>query len=236
MKGYYIILSYLLFVGCRERSNIKLNEKRNSRVQIDKSHFLYGDTKNGLLQCFFNDTVYKIGQPYSIFNKYGQLLSHESKSNLGYLTINEFEDGEIYRSRKYLWDSSIKDYRPQELKVYENGMVKRDESDFVNVVIVSKKDDELTLEIEFISGFNFVSGKILFGNAINDFSDIESLKEIEFNRNKALVKINESEILFGENMTFQCFVEIVTDTLVKHKQIDRTYSGKNWKSRYLIKK
>jgi hypothetical protein len=134
----------------------------------------------------------------------------------------------LYLQKRYL-DNKIrgKGYCLQDIIAYDNGMVDKSNSNFINAKILDTTKDQILLEIEYISGYKFINGKIFVGKQVEDISETKLMNSIDMLNRKIAFWISKNEIIYNGYIEFSALINWDIDSEINGFQINKTKSIKN---------
>jgi hypothetical protein len=196
MKNKIIFTIFVLsffFSSCRDEEN----DKNDSSIYKTKFSSL---KVNSLLERKSVDS--RNNKNWLSTIKYYQNGEVESIS-----TLNEFLQVEKYTFNNNTLDCIFKyniqsngSLERQDVIKYKNGVIDKKNSLYVDLNVINQIDDSIKLEITFVSGYEFISGEIYFGNYIYSYEQSKKLKNIKINTNPTMITFSKNDVIFKKNI------------------------------------
>jgi hypothetical protein len=169
-----------------------------------------------------DSSIYKTKFSSLKVNSFLERQSVDSRNTKNWLsTINYKKNGEVesistlnefLQVEKYIFNNNVLDgifkyniqsngaLERQDVIKYKNGVIDTKNSLYVDLNIINQIDDSIKLEITFVSGYEFISGEIYFGNYIYSYEQSKKLKNIKINTNPTMITFSKKEINFKKNI------------------------------------
>lgn len=151
-------------------------------------------------------------------NSSGTLTKMISYDNLfGNQVIYEYDQFNSLKSiRKYIKQLNG-DYQLQDRIAFEDGIIDEKNSCFIKTEVLEVKEKTVTLEIEFVSGYEFVIGEVYFGDKINSLKQAKTLESKVMLNNPMKIELPRNKVVFNDS--------IIEYGLVIKRSIEGTING-----------
>ena len=217
-----VIVVLLTFFSCKEKKT-ECKEKLPKNVFEVPVNLNLGTDSNDCLAIKYSKRQYLME---IMTNKKWSWSFFLNRRNGDYLEMslrNSFDDMEQYffdknhtliHTWKYFKEPDGLD-RLDEIYAYKNGVIDRDNSMFVQVDVLSKNDQKIKLQIEFVSGYKYVESELYFGERIQSLKQAKTLNKLKFKQKLIQIELDKKDVVFNDTiLEFGYLIRRTTDSKI----------------------
>jgi hypothetical protein len=182
-----------------ERKVIPKEIKEDVEINIGKRKDLFmclQYKKNEYLTEILRDNEWVSGVMY---DSKGRLSKMSYYNQFGFLEEYYFENNMLNHMWRYCKNDEGNDLR-QEVVAYTNGFVDEANSCYVETKVINPTKDNITFEISFKSGYQFVEGELFYGKKIHTSEQAKKLSKINLFSNPMTITLPREMVIFQDSV------------------------------------